>query len=178
MGFAALSPSYEVRLAQSSHHDRRIHPGSGRRRGPDHPKGRQIDPAALDEGCALLGERERRRDLLIEHLHLLQDHFGCLHARHLVALAEEMRLALAEVYEVASFYAHFDILMDDEAALPPVTVRVCDSLSCALFGAEALMADLRERLDDGVRVVRAPCMGGCDKAPVVAIGHAVQEHAT
>jgi NADH:ubiquinone oxidoreductase subunit F (NADH-binding)/NADH:ubiquinone oxidoreductase subunit E len=159
-------------------HDRRIHPGSGRRRGPDHPKGRQVDPAALDELCALLGERERRRDLLIEHLHLLQDHFGCLHARHLVALAEEMRLALAEVYEVASFYAHFDIVMDDEAAPPPITVRVCDSLSCALFGAEALMADLRERLDDGVRVVRAPCMGGCDKAPVVAIGHALHEHAT
>jgi NADH:ubiquinone oxidoreductase subunit F (NADH-binding)/NADH:ubiquinone oxidoreductase subunit E len=165
-------------MQAASKHDRRIHPGSGRRRGLDHPKGRQVDPAALDEVGALLGERERRRDLLIEHLHLLQDHFGCLHARHLVALAEEMRLALAEVYEVASFYAHFDIVMDDEAALPPVTVRVCDSLSCALFGAEALMADLRERLDDGVRVVRAPCMGGCDKAPVVAIGHALHEHAT
>jgi len=89
-----------------------------------------------------------------------------------------MRLALAEVYEVASFYAHFDIVMDDETAPPPITVRVCDSLSCALFGAETLMADLRERLDDGVRVVRAPCMGGCDKAPVVAIGHALHEHAT
>src|SRR5436309_13129110 len=158
-------------------HDRRIHPGSGRRRGPNQPKGRQVDPAALDEVQALLGERERRRDLLIEHLHLLQDQYGCLHARHLVALAEEMRLALAEVYEVASFYAHFDIVMDDEAPPPPVTVRVCDSLSCALFGAEALMADLRERLDDDVRVVRAPCMGGCDKAPVVAIGHALHEHA-
>src|SRR3984957_4201958 len=178
MGFAALSPSYEVRLAQSSHHDRRIHPGSGRRRGPDHPKGRQIDPAALDEVSALLGERERRHDLLIEHLHLLQDHFGCLHARHLVALAEEMRLALAEVYEVASFYAHFDIVMDDESAPPPITVRVCDSLSCALFGAEALMADLREHLDDGVRVMRAPCMGGCEKAPVVASGQALHEHAS
>src|SRR5712675_966983 len=178
MGFAALSPSYEVRLAQSAKHDRRIHPGSGRRRGLDHPKGRQVEPAAFDEVLALLGDRERRHDLLIEHLHLLQDHFGCLHARHLVALAEEMRLALAEVYEVASFYAHFDIVMDDEAPPPPVTVRVCDSLSCALFGAEALMADLRERLDDDVRVVRAPCMGGCDKAPVVAIGHALHEHAT
>src|SRR3954466_7892113 len=159
-------------------HDRRIHPGSGRRHGRDVPKGRQVDPAALDEVQALLGERERRRDLLIEHLHLLQDHYGCLHARHLVALAEEMRLALAEIYEVASFYAHFDIVMDDEVPPPPVTVRVCDSLSCALFGAEALMADLRERLDDDVRVVRAPCMGGCDKAPVVAIGHALHEHAT
>jgi NADH:ubiquinone oxidoreductase subunit F (NADH-binding)/NADH:ubiquinone oxidoreductase subunit E len=162
----------------SPHHDRRIHPGSGRRHGRDIPKGRQVDPAALDEVRALLGERERRRDLLIEHLHLLQDRYGCLHARHLVALAEEMRLALAEVYEVASFYAHFDIVMDDEAPPPPITVRVCDSLSCALFGAEALMADLRERLDDNVRVMRAPCMGGCDKAPVVAIGHALHEHAT
>src|ERR1700739_4397397 len=123
-------------------HDRRIHPGSGRRRGPDHPKGRQVDPAALVEVQALLGVRERRRDLLIEHLHLLQDHYGCLHARHLVALAEEMRLALAEVYEVASFYAHFDIVMDDEAPPAPITVRVCDSLSCMLAGADTLLAQL------------------------------------
>jgi formate dehydrogenase len=165
-------------MHSSPHHDRRIHPGSGRRRGLDHPKGRQVDPAALAEVQALLGDRERRRDLLIEHLHLLQDHFGCLHARHLVALAEEMRLALTEVYEVASFYAHFDIVMEDEASPPAVTLRVCDSLSCALAGAERLMADLRDRLDDDVRVVRAPCMGGCDKAPVVAIGHALHEHAT
>src|ERR1700730_6741797 len=97
--------------------------GLGRRTRPRKtPKGRQVDPAALDEVRALLGERERRRDLLIEHLHLLQDHFGCLYARHLAALAEEMRLALVEVYEVASFYAHFDIVMDGETA-PPLTVR-------------------------------------------------------
>ncbi|MGH7114148.1 MAG: NAD(P)H-dependent oxidoreductase subunit E [Stellaceae bacterium] len=159
-------------------HDRRIHPGSGRRRGLDHPKGRQVDPAALDEVRALLGDRERRRDLLIEHLHLLQDHFGCLHARHLAALAEEMRLALVEVYEVASFYAHFDIVMDDEKPPPPLTVRVCDSLSCELAGAALLLAALQSRLGDGVRVVRAPCMGGCHNAPVVAIGHALHEHAT
>jgi formate dehydrogenase beta subunit len=159
-------------------HDRRIHPGSGRRRGPDHPKGRQVDPAALAEVQALLGERERRRDLLIEHLHLLQDHYGCLHARHMTALAEEMRLALVEVYEVASFYAHFDIVMDDEKPPPPLTVRVCDSLSCELAGAAQLLADLQTRLGDGVRVVRAPCMGGCHRAPVVAIGHALHEHAT
>src|SRR4051794_13520909 len=159
-------------------HDRRIHPGSGRRRGPTAPKGRQVDPAALAEVQDLLGDRERRRDLLIEHLHLLQDRFGCLHARHLVALAEEMRLALAEIYEVASFYAHFDIVMDDEAPPPPLTVRVCDSLSCELAGAASLLEDLRRRLADNVRVVRAPCMGGCDRAPVVAIGHALHEHAT
>jgi formate dehydrogenase beta subunit len=159
-------------------HDRRIHPGSGRRRGPNEPKGRQVDPAALAEVQALLGERERRRDLLIEHLHLLQDHYGCLHARHLVALAEEMRLALVEVYEVASFYAHFDIVMDDEAPPPAVTVRVCDSLSCMLAGADKLIDDLRGRLGEGVRVVRAPCMGCCDKAPAVALGHALHEHAS
>jgi formate dehydrogenase beta subunit len=169
-------------MHSSPNHDRRVHPGSGRRRGPNHPKGRQLDPAALSEVQGLLGERERRPDLLIEHLHLLQDHFGCLHARHLVALAEEMRLALTEIYEVASFYAHFDIVMDDEAAPPALTVRVCDSLSCALNGADRLLGDLRDRLGDAVRVVRAPCMGGCDMAPVVsiqgAIGHALHEHAT
>src|SRR6516225_5828595 len=159
-------------------HDRRIHPCSGRRRGPNQPKGRQVDSAALTEVQALLEQRERRRDLLIEHLHLLQDHFGCLHARHLAALAEEMRLALVEVYEVASFYAHFDIVMDDEAAPPPLTVRVCDSLSCEMAGAAALLDSLRGSLGDGVRVVRAPCMGGCHRAPVVAIGHALHEHAT
>ncbi|HXO89899.1 MAG TPA: NAD(P)H-dependent oxidoreductase subunit E [Stellaceae bacterium] len=165
-------------LNTSAKHDRRIHPGSGRRRGPDHPKGRQVDPAALAEVQGLLGDRERRRDLLIEHLHVLQDHFGCLHARHLAALAEEMRLSLVEVYEVASFYAHFDIVMDGETPPPPLTVRVCDSLSCELAGAVQLLEDLRSRLGDHVRVIRAPCMGGCHRAPVVAIGHALHENAT
>jgi NADH:ubiquinone oxidoreductase subunit F (NADH-binding)/NADH:ubiquinone oxidoreductase subunit E len=165
-------------MQSTPRHDRRIHPGSGRRRGPDYPKGRQVDPTARAEVQALLGDRERRPDLLIEHLHLLQDHYGCLHARHLAALAEEMRLALVEVYEVASFYAHFDIVMDGEAPPPPLTVRVCDSLSCELADAARLLEDLRVRLGDGVRVVRAPCMGGCHRAPVVAIGHALHEHAT
>jgi NADH:ubiquinone oxidoreductase subunit F (NADH-binding)/NADH:ubiquinone oxidoreductase subunit E len=165
-------------MAQTQKHDRRVHPGSGRRRGLDHPKGRQVEPQALAEVQGLLGDRERRRDLLIEHLHLLQDHYGCLHARHLAALAEEMRLALVEVYEVASFYAHFDIVMDDEAPPPELTVRVCDSLTCELLGAQTLLTELRDRLGDGVRVVRAPCMGGCHNAPVVAIGHAMHEHAT
>jgi len=165
-------------MQSATRHDRRIHPGSGRRRGPDFPKGRQVDPIALTEVQALLGERERRRDLLIEHLHLLQDHFACLYARHLAALAEEMQLALVEVYEVASFYAHFDIVMEDEAPPPPLTVRVCDSLSCELAGAMQLLERLRGRLGEGVRVVRAPCMGGCDRAPVVAIGHTLHEHAT
>ena len=103
---------------------RAIHPGSGRRNTRPQPKGRQVDPAALAEVQALLGDRSRQRDLLIEHLHLLQDTYHGLHARHLAALAHEMRLALVEVYEVASFYAHFDIVMDGEEAPPPVTVRV------------------------------------------------------
>src|SRR5438876_5361333 len=165
-------------MHSAPHHDRRIHPGSGRRRGPDHPKGRPVDPLALAEVQALLGTRERRHDLLIEHLHLLQDHFGCLFARHLAALADEMRLALVEVYEVASFYAHFDIVMDGESPPPPLTVRVCDSLTCSLLGADKLLAELPKRLGQGVRVVRAPCMGGCHNAPVTAIGHALHERAT
>jgi formate dehydrogenase len=158
---------------------KRLHnPGSGRRRAPTHPKGRQVDPEALAEVQALLGPRERRRDLLIEHLHLLQDKHGCLHARHLAALAMEMKLALVEVYEVATFYAHFDVVMEDETPPPPVTVRVCDSLTCELVGAQKLLAELPGRLGRNVRVVRAPCMGGCHNAPVTAIGHALHEQAT
>jgi len=146
--------------------------GAGRKRRPSKtPKGRQVDPAALDEIRALLGERPRRRDLLIEHLHLIQDRYGYLSAAHLAALAAEMKLALTEVYEVATFYAHFDVVKEDETPPPPVTVRVCDSLSCAMAGAEGLLAALPAKLGPGVRVVRAPCMGACDRAPVCAVGH-------
>src|SRR4051794_16006092 len=157
---------------------RSIHPGAGRRGGRNIPKGRQVEPDALAEVQALLGDRPRQRDLLIEHLHLLQDEYHCLHARHLAALAEEMKLALVEVYEVASFYAHFDIVLDGEVPPPAVTVRVCDSLTCELMGAQKLLAALPEKLGRKVRVVRAPCMGGCHNAPVAAIGHALHEHAT
>jgi formate dehydrogenase len=151
-------------------------PASGRRRPAKTPKGRQVDPTALAEVRALLGDRERRRDLLIEHLHLIQDRYGCLSAVHLAALAQEMRLALTEVYEVATFYSHFDVVKEGAPAPPPVTVRVCDSLSCALAGAERLLAELPQKLGaqdlgDKVRVVRAPCMGACDRAPVCAVGH-------
>src|SRR6185503_7892142 len=145
--------------------------GDGRRRPRRTPKGRQVDPAALDDVRALLGSRERRRDLLIEHLHLIQDRYGHLSAAHLAALAAEMKLALAEVYEVATFYAHFDVVKEDEAAPPTVTVRVCDSLSCAMRGAEHLLRDLPGKLGRDVRVLRAPCMGACDRAPVCAVGH-------
>jgi formate dehydrogenase beta subunit len=157
---------------------RSIHPGAGRRGGRNLPRGRQVDPGARAELQALLGDRPRRRDLLIEFLHLLQDKYGCLHAGHLAALAEEMKLALVEVYEVASFYAHFDIVLDGEPPPPPITVRVCDSLTCELLGAQQLLAALPERLGAGARVLRAPCMGGCHNAPVAAIGHALHEHAT
>ena len=157
---------------------RSVHPGSGRRKTRDTPKGRQVEPTALTEVEALLAGRLLRADLLIEHLHVLQDGFGCLHARHLAALAFLMKLALVEVYEVASFYAHFDIVMDGEPAPPPLTVRVCDSLTCALMGAESLLAELDGALGPDVRVVRAPCMGACHNAPAVAIGHALHEHAS
>src|SRR5438132_14181773 len=145
--------------------------GSGRRRPPRTPKGRQVEPQALAEVRALLGERERQRDLLIEHLHLIQDKYGHLSAAHLAALAHEMKLALTEVYEVATFYAHFDVVKEDETPPPAVTVRVCDSLSCAMAGSEHLLRTLPIRLGPDVRVVRAPCMGACDRAPACAVGH-------
>src|ERR1700692_4159708 len=144
---------------------------TGRRRPPRTPKGRQVDPQALEEVRTLLGERERRHDLLIEYLHLIQDRYGQLSAAHVSALAQDMKLALPEVYEVATFYAHFDVVKEGEAPPPAVTVRVCDSLSCALLGAERLFVELPEKLGPNVRVVRAPCMGACDRAPVCAVGH-------
>jgi len=147
----------------------------GRRRPRRTPKGRQVDPKALEEVRALLVDRSRRRDLLIEHLHLIQDKYGHLSAAHLAALAAEMKLALAEVYEVATFYAHFDVVKEGETPPPALTVRVCDSLSCAIAGAEKLLAELPKKLGQQVRIVRAPCMGACDRAPVCAVGH-VQVH--
>jgi formate dehydrogenase beta subunit len=142
------------------------------------PKGRQVDPVAADEVAALLTDRSRRRDLLIEHLHLIQDKYGHISAAHLAALAAEMKLAQTEVYEVASFYAHFDVVKEGQTPPPPVTIRVCDSLSCAMAGAERLLKDLPKALGSGVRVVRAPCMGACDKAPVCAVGHVQVDRAT
>ena len=142
-----------------------------RRKARRTPKGRQVDPQAVAEVQALLTDRSRRRDLLIEHLHLIQDKYGHISAAHLAALAAEMRLAQTEVYEVATFYAHFDVVKEGETPPPPVTVRVCDSLSCAMAGAEQLLKDLPKLLGTGVRVVRAPCMGACDHAPVCAVGH-------
>jgi len=151
---------------------------SGRGKGRRTPKGRQFEDAALDEVRALLGDRERRRDLLIEFLHLIQDTYGHLSARHLRALCEEMRLPMAEVWEVATFYAHFDPLREGDTPPPALTIRVCDSLSCELAGAEQLLEALSDGLDPGqVRVLRAPCMGRCDTAPVLELGHNHIDHA-
>jgi formate dehydrogenase beta subunit len=158
--------------------DRRSNGANGARRPRRTPKGRQVDPRALEEVRALLSERSRQRDLLIEHLHLIQDQYGHLSAEHLAALAQEMRLALTEVYEVATFYAHFDVVKEGETPPPAITVRVCDSLSCAMAGAETLLRELPARLGGGVRVVRAPCMGACDRAPVCAVGHSQVMQAT
>jgi formate dehydrogenase len=147
------------------------HPGSSRRRGRTVPKGRQVEPAAQAEVRALLGNAERRRDLLIEFLHLIQDRYGHLSAAHLAALADELHMAQAEVYEVATFYAHFDVVKEGETPPPPVTVRVCENLSCNLAGAEKLIVDLQATSGPNVRIVRAPCMGHCHTAPVAEVGH-------
>jgi len=151
---------------------------SGYGKGRKTPKGRQVDAAALADIRDLLGSSPRRRDLLIEYLHLIQDKFGYLGHSHLCALANELKLAQAEVYEVATFYAHFTVVAEDETPPPALTIRVCDSLSCELAGASALRSALEEGLDPAsVRVLRAPCMGRCDTAPALEIGHNHIDHA-
>ncbi|MEM6586940.1 MAG: NAD(P)H-dependent oxidoreductase subunit E [Pseudomonadota bacterium] len=150
-----------------------------RGKGRHTPKGRQLEDQPWDDIRALLGNRPRRRDYLIEFLHLIQDEYGHLSAGHLRALAEEMRIGMAEVYEVATFYAHFDVVKEGDVPPPALTIRVCDSLSCELAGAEQLKAALEDGMDPAqVRVLRAPCMGRCDTAPVLEIGHNHIDHAT
>jgi formate dehydrogenase beta subunit len=145
--------------------------------GPGKLKGRPVDPVALGEVQALLGDAPRRRDLMVEHLHKIQDRYGHLSAAHLVALAREMRLAPTEVYEVATFYHHFDVVKDGLAP-PALTVRVCDSLSCELAGGRELIEALRQGLGTGVRVIPAPCVGRCEQAPVAVVGRHPVAHAT
>jgi len=154
------------------------HPGEGRKRAKSTPKGRQIDPTAAHEIELLLGDRPRRRDLLIEHLHLIQDKYHQISAAHLAALADEMKLSFAEVFETATFYAHFDVVKEGEANIPPLTIRVCDSLTCAMLGGDRLLQDLQDRAGPGIRVVRAPCVGLCDAAPVAEVGHHFVHQAT
>jgi formate dehydrogenase beta subunit len=157
---------------------RAIHPGSGRRKGAAFPKGRVLRTEEVAAVKALLGEQPRERALLIEYLHLIQDAEGCLPEGHLQALAEELKIPMAEVYEVATFYAHFDVVGAGEPRPPKVTVRVCDSLSCALAGAEDMLRGLQNEKLPGVRVVRAPCIGSCHTAPAAEVGHRHIDHAT
>src|SRR6516225_3636009 len=147
------------------------HPGEGRKRAKATPKGRQVDPTAAHEIEQLLADRSRRRDLLIEHLHLIQDRYHQISAAHLAALADEMKLSFAEVFETATFYAHFDVVKEGEPDIAPLTVRVCDSITCAMMGAEKLLEELQDSAGPGIRVVRAPCVGFCDSAPVAEVGH-------
>jgi len=147
------------------------HPGEGRKRAKSTPKGRQVDPQAAEEIALLLGDRPRRRDLLIEYLHLIQDTWKQISANHLAALADEMKLSFAEVFETATFYAHFDVVKEGEADIPPLTIRVCDSLTCAMLGGEKLLHELQTTAGPGIRVVRAPCVGRCDTAPAAEVGH-------
>ena len=151
---------------------------SARRGSRATPKGRVADPAALAEVRALLGDAPRRADLLIEHLHRIQDACGCLPAPHLVALAQELKLATTEVYEVATFYHHFDVVKEGEARPPTVTVRVCETLSCRMAGAPALLSALERLGLKDVRVAGVPCVGRCDRAPVAVVGRNPVDHAS
>src|SRR5580658_8410957 len=153
--------------------------GTGRSRRDRGPKGRALDDSALADIRSLLGDRPRRRDLLIEFLHLIQDRWGFLSASRLRALAEEMRLSQAEVYEVASFYDHFDVVKEGETPPPPLTIRVCGSISCALAGAEGLIHSLQAAADpEAIRVLHAPCMGRCAGAPAARVGDREVDEAT
>jgi len=147
-----------------------------RRRGKT--KGRVVDLNSLLEVQSLLGDESRAPDLLIEHLHKIQDKYGHLSVAHLVALADELRLATTEVYEVASFYHHFDVIREGEVAPPALTVRICDSVSCEMAGSEALIGALEASLGDGIRVQRVPCVGRCDQAPVAVVGQYTVDIAT
>ena len=143
-------------------------------------KGRQASDEARAEVQALIGAKPtegHRRDLLIEHLHVLNDHFHGLFERHIVALAAEMRLSVVEVFEVASFYHHFEILKDEDVA-PRITVRVCDSLSCSLAGSDTLLRQLQRDLTGDVQVVNVPCLGRCEQAPAAQVGQQAVAHAT
>ena len=152
--------------------------GAQRQRKREAPKGRVVDPAALEDVRALLGNASRARDLLIEHLHRVQDRYGHLSARHLAALAREMNLAQTEVYEVATFYHHFDVVKEGDDVPAALTVRVCDGLSCEMAGAQDLLARLPKILGKDVRVIAAPCIGRCEQAPAVAVGQRAVPHAS
>ncbi|MBM08667.1 MAG: NADH-quinone oxidoreductase subunit F [Magnetovibrio sp.] len=141
------------------------------KRTPYFPKGRQIENQTLEDIQALLGDRPRNRDLLIEYLHLIQDRYKQLSAAHLAALADEMRLSQTEIYEVATFYHHFDVVKENEESPGSLTIRVCDGIACEMQDSNRLLGELAERYkQDSIRIVHAPCVGACDKAPVAVVG--------
>lgn len=150
---------------------RSIHPGSGRRKAPVFAKGRQLQPGEIEAVTAIIGEGPYERPLLIEYLHRIQDHDGCLSAANMQALGELLKIPMAEVYEVATFYAHFDIVLEGETPPPPVTIRVCESLSCMMAGAEKLIEEMEGKDLKDVRIMRVPCIGACDVAPAAEVGH-------
>jgi formate dehydrogenase beta subunit len=139
-------------------------------------RGRQLDDVALAEVIALIGPQPYRRDLLIEYLHAIQDRYRCIASAHIVALAHCLKLAMTEVYEVATFYHHFDVVDSLADQPPPITVRVCASVTCAMFGSEALASEL-ETNASGVRIQRVPCVGRCHGAPVAVVGQNALERA-
>ncbi|MEP6998520.1 MAG: NAD(P)H-dependent oxidoreductase subunit E [Betaproteobacteria bacterium] len=149
-----------------------------KRRARAHAKGRPVEPQALADIRALLGDAPRRRDLLIEFLHRIQDRYGHISGAHIVALAEELKLARTEVYEVATFYHHYDVIADGETPPPALTVRVCETLSCQMAGADALFAALEQAAGAGVRVIGAPCIGRCEHAPAAVVGRNPVDEAT
>lgn len=155
-----------------------IHPGAGRRKAVPFPKGRVLDPVDLEVVAALIGAPPYERPLLIEYLHKIQDAEGCLPAGRLHALGDLLKIPMAEVYEVATFYAHFDVVPDGAEKPAATTVRVCESLSCMMAGAEQLIAALQSEDMPNVRVVRAPCIGSCHTAPACHVGHHHVDHAS
>src|SRR6266704_339622 len=142
------------------------------------PKGRSVDPRAREEGRALLKDAALRRDLLIEHLHRIQDRYGHLSAAHLAALGDLMKLSMTEVYEVATFYHHLQVIKEGDTATPAITVRVCDSISCEIAGAMELLSKLPGFLGKEVRVLHAPCIGRCETAPAAVVGQNPLPHAS
>ena len=149
-----------------------------RRRKKGQGKGRSVDINALMQVRDLIGKTERHQDLLIEFLHLIQDKYGHLSSAHLVALAHDMKMAPTEVYEVATFYHHFDVVKDGEPAPAAITVRVCDSVSCELTGANILIEQLKDSFGDTVRVQPVPCIGRCAEAPAAVVGFNTVDKAT
>lgn len=148
-----------------------IRPGNKKKRkGRIFQRGRQLDATAQVELKELLGSKPRRKDLLIEYLHLIQDKWGYIGSSHLMALASELQLSQASVYEVASFYHHFDVVKEDQTPPPELTIRICNSLSCSMTGSSKVQDELNSLAPSNIRIIPAPCMGLCNEAPAAAIG--------